>query len=911
MIKNVKIFALFLCSLWTGFACGSQPASLPPELSVVDTTSTDFTNNMLMGSVQPAENKPAQNIVKKTVPEKNVVKGISDKGSKKTNVLYQPAAMDDEEIFLNFEDVDLASVASYMENIHNVTFVTDDAVTSTATATSTSSSSTSSGLQGHKVSFRMFKSVTKRQSWNLFVTFLKMAGLDLVPMAQPGFYKIVSFATALNEAIPTYIGVDPALLPENDMMVRYVYFLQNSEPATIQSLVTQLQGSTGKLETYTDLKALVFIDKAYNIQSLMKIVTEMDRSVAPQVVSVIKLERALAADVITLYNSLKPVETTSERAWAPVKKESSLQYFPSDVILTADARTNSLILLGTEDAVSRVENFVKNHVDEEIVYRDAPVHVYHLEYTNSTDIKTILSSVIQYGSGTTSASYGGTLDGEKYFSPMTIVADAKTNSLIINSTKSDYEALEKLIKELDVPQKQVAFDFLLLQVTDVDARTLGAQIAGPVDSGGSPVESTFLNSVTAQTSGVPDGTSVVAGGSGNLKASLASLITGSSSLVNTAGSTIVTFGQTIWGLLKIVKSIGTTQIISNPFLVTTNNTPGNMQMGVTRRVKTSDVYTSSSTSVASGYESLTASLNITVTPQVNDNNIINLDLSIISDDFTVASASDVNSANTNNKTITTSATLAAGEVLVIGGIVKENISSAGSGVPILENIPVLGWLFKSRTRTITKDHFVVFIAPRIVDPLSDGDLADSYTQQKIEQAHSYLDLMNDLEMSSIQRDPISTSFFSVDRPTEIALFQEDSNAYKEAQAERDALMSRVREKAEEQKSSRKSRRERRAAKRKASQNLREEQKKKKRKKRRRRKNKFSKGKIVIAQGEESSSDIVKNMMSESFTGTVAEGMSDEEEVQFIKGAFPLTAKHLEVTSIYDSINSGQGGEKNA
>ena len=708
-----------------------------------------------------------------------------------------------------------------------------------------------------------------------------MAGLAIVPMSRNGFYKIVSMTSATNEALPTYIGVDKDLLPHSDMMIRYVYFLQNSEVDTVQSFISQFQGSVGTVETYTDLSALIFTDKSYNIRLLMDIVTELDKVNSPQVVSVIKLKRALADDVITLYNALKPTDSSSsDRAWAPVKKKSSLQYFPSDIILVSDPRTNSLILLGAEDAVTRVEEFIRKHVDEEIDYRDAPVHVYKLEYTNATDIQTVINSVTQYGSSSTVAQYGGVLDGEQYFSPMNIVADTTTNSLIINSTKKDYAALEKLIQQLDVPQKQIAFDFLLVQVSDVDTRTLGSQIAGSKSDSG-PTQSTFLNGIQGQTSGIPTGTSAVVtnGGTyaGSLKESLASLITGSSSLVNTAGSTLVTFGKNIWGLLKIVKQIGTTHIIANPFLVTTNNTSGTVNMGVTRRIKTSDVYTSSSTAVASGYENLDATLDITVTPQVNEDNIINLSLTISDSEFTVTN--DPNSPNTNKKTITTTASLAIGEVLVVGGIIKENISSSGNGVPVLSKIPLFGWFFKSKTKTVSKDHFVVFVAPRIVDPLGDDDLTDKYTQQKMEEAHTYLQLMNDLEMGSVKRDPIARNFFIPESETTISLFKEDQAAYDVYESDRNRLMEQVQEKEAEVAAQRKKKRRKKKSSSTKNKNS-------KKKKKRRRKSKFNQSTDETAANDSSASN---------------PDVSDEDF--FIQQAFPLTADTLVETSVYSVFDN--------
>ena len=882
MKKNInKITALFLCSLWTGNIICSSFDSLPEEMSTVDFSSTTSTKNALMNSV----NSPASsNLSTPQQESRGKSFGLTDFSEEKDpQVLYQPEAMDNQEVYLNFEEVDLLSVASYMENIHGVTFITDDVVKTAAATTST-------GLQGHQVSFRMFKSVTKRQSWNLFIAFLKMAGFDLVPMAQAGFYKIVSFASALNEALPTYIGVDKELLPDNDMMIRYVYFLQNSDVATVQPLITQFQGSVGKIETYTDLKALIFIDKAYNIRSLMNIVIELDQAVAPQVVSVIKLQRALVADVITLYNALKPTETVAERAWAPLKKESSLQYFPSDVILVPDTRTNSLIVLGTEDAVKRIEDFIKNHVDEEIAYREAPVYTYRLEYTNATDIQTILSGVVGYGSGTTTATYGGVLNGEKFFSPMNILADKTTNSLIINCAPNDYIALKKLIKQLDVPQKQIAFDFLLLQVTNSDTRTLGSQITGArnSDAPAGPAESTFLNKIAGQTSGIPSGTTVQKNTDMSLKTSLASLLTGN--VVNSVGSTLITVGKNVWGLLKIVKQIGTTQIISNPFLVTTNNTQATVTMGVTRQVVSSQVLApttgNSVTTIATGYESAEANLTITVTPQVNDDNIINLSLTVNSSDFAVST--DPNSGNTNSKIITTNASLAAGEVLVLGGIVTENVSSSSKGVPILEKIPLLGWLFKSKQKITTKDNYVVFVSPRIIEPNSSGGVVGAYTQEKINTARNYLNMMDELELGSVRQDPISKAFFGKFGSTSIDLFQEDTDAYRKAQKDRNALSKYV----EIENQQKKRKRKRSSLKAKV---VAKPLQSKKDKKKIKRKDKFLQ------------SDEVK---TEQQTAPIVSASQDEYDQAFLSSSFRLSADNLPTKSLFDVVSSSQQEKKN-
>ena len=321
------------------------------------------------------------------------IKGLSEKTKieKDKNILYQdPGFVDDhEDIFFNFEDTDLTNVADYIESVHKVKFITEDVITPNKDA---------KALTGHKISFRTNKALTKRESWDLFVTFLHIAALDVIPMTQDGFYKIVPLVKANSEAVPTYIGTDYEILPDNDMVIRYLYFVKNIDPAKLQHTLKQMQAGSAKLDVFSDLKALIFTDRSCNIKSLMQIVSELDKSVAPETLSVIRLKRANVEDVKTIYQSLKPGGGTTaqpQRAWLPGKKEQISEYFPQDVTLIADKRTNSLILLGPEEGVKKIEEFVQNYIDIDANRNAPPVFNYYLEYTNAADIATLLIRLLR------------------------------------------------------------------------------------------------------------------------------------------------------------------------------------------------------------------------------------------------------------------------------------------------------------------------------------------------------------------------------------------------------------------------------------------------------------------------------------------------------------------------------------
>lgn len=729
-----------------------------------------------------AEDVDAEEIGKKALLSHEAIlaenkKEEEEQISKEIDVLYQnPGFVDDQEsVFFNFEETDLSNVASYMETVHNVKFLTEDVLSPAKDA---------KGLSGHKITFSTNKVLTKKESWDLFLAFLHMGGLDLVPMMKAGFYKIVPFAKMAGQSVPTYIGVDPATLPDNDMVIRYVYFVQNLDPAKIQNLLLKFKAGSAAIDVFSELRALIFFDRANNIKSLMQIAMSMDRAVLPESLSVIKIKRANVADVKALYESLKPGgasggmagQPAQQKAWSLGKKESSYDYFPQDIKMFTDARTNSLILLGSDAGIKKIEEFVEKYIDIDVKKDAPPIFTYQLEYTNATDIVSILTQAVSYGKSTPAGQYGGVRDGVKYFSQMTIIAEPHSNSVVVNSTKEDFDAILPLIKELDTPQKQVGIEVLIVQVTDSQAKTLGSQISGP-NGPDAPVAAneqaqTFAQNITSQTSGIlgTNGEStapvVVPNSSGtsySLKASLGALLgTTYNAVVNEPGSILVTFGQPIWALFKALQSMVSVHVVANPFLVVSNNTPAQISIGEMRRIIASQIVSVGGTQT-NGLTNANSMLGFSITPLINKGNIINLQINITNNQFIVAGSQT--SALQDQKNITTNASVANGEVLVLGGIMQEQYSSTSRGVPFLEHIPIFGWLFKSKVKTIDKSHFLVFISPRIIDSIDKKEAGiDSYSLYKMKEAQKNIDIMDEIDWFASKRDPIQKAFFGESMP---------------------------------------------------------------------------------------------------------------------------------------------------
>lgn len=713
------------------------------------------------------------------------------------SVLYQHSEMvqDPAMISFNFEDANLINLLSYIESVFNIKFITDDIIVGAKDAKGTPVPVNS--VAGHKINFRTNKNLTFKEAWDLFITFMHISGFNIVPMTSDRFYRVVPIAKSITDTLPTYIGFDYNVLPDTEMMIRYVYFAKNiTDLSKFQIFLKNFQSGSAKLDVYSDLRALIFTDRSSSIKSLMQIVNEFDKGMTPEVVSVIKLKRANVEDVIKLYEALKPQGATSVqqgaiKIWSLPSKESTLDYFSADVNLVGDKRTNSLVLLGTARDVKRVEDFVTKYIDIEIEKNAPPVFTYKLQYTNAQDVTNLISQIVKYGASTDAGKYGGVRDGIKYFQQMNIIAEPYTNSLMINATREDYEAVLPLIQELDVPQKQVGIEVLIVQVKDADVKTLGSQISGP-NGAGSTVPGaglfgpTFAQSITAQTSGIPGGSQAVVGQNTNgtsddfsLKQSLAQLL--GNPIVNEAGSILVTFGRPIWAVFKILKTITSTHIIANPFLVVSNNMAASISSGESRRQVSSNIVAGSGGGTTGtqvkGFVAVDATLTVNITPQINKGNMINLTIDVKNEIFTQAATTDNDFGSLSprdKKEITTKVTVANGETLVLGGIMTENFASESNQVPFLASIPVFGWLFKSKTRTVSRNHFMIFICPRLLDPVNDNDQVDKYTQYKLQEVKQHLDLINESDWFASQKDPIQKAFFGSEESRLQQLYTSDT-----------------------------------------------------------------------------------------------------------------------------------------
>lgn len=727
-----------------------------------------------------AENKPEEKtIVQKPVEEEAVIPPFEEEYEQGKPDIYlasflKPWEFGDqhETIQLEFENAELSYFISYIEKRFGLTFIMDDSIKPTPQG--------GKSALGTKITFRTQQPLTKKEVWNIFITLLDMAGLATQPGPSERIYRITtsdpkSPLSVNRSPLPTFIGVNPDLIPNNETRIRYIYFVTNTSLDVIKNVVDSMKSATSApLIIFPELRAIIMTDKASNIKSMLNIMQELDKVNMPETLAVVKLKHTDAVKVAELYKSLmqESQQPGAPRPF-PSKKQSSLTLFNEGVrAVIPEPRQNYLILLGTRDAIKKIEEFIVTEIDRQEERQFAPLHVIQLKYVEAEAVAAILQEAVQFQPETEAAKYGSVRNGDKYFKAVYITPEKTGNRLIINAEYEDYLKIFELIQKIDIEQPQVGIKVLILEVDVTEDKELGIQLRNRI-----PGPNGLLgNNVNFQTSGLagigptasnPNGGSIVENPNGTGATRLLGNIINIISQNTTPGSTLLTLGSDsfgVWGLLRVLQENQRVSVVANPFLVTTHKYPAIVSFGETKRVVTATTFVSGGPQ--NSFANLSANLQVNIEPQISYEGLITLQVRVLLEQFNTAAADD--NGNRTKREVKTSVLVADNEVLALGGLMRDEVDETETKVPILGDIPFLGWLFKNKVKITTKSSLLILISAEIIPPYSE-EFAQRFTDQKI---RDNKELLLATHTPSDSRDPLHRWFFKDPQTHEEIFFDE-------------------------------------------------------------------------------------------------------------------------------------------
>jgi general secretion pathway protein D len=336
------------------------------------------------------------------------------------------------------------------------------------------------------------------------------------------------------------------------------------------------------------------------------------------------------------------------------------------------------------------------------------VFVYKLKHANATDLAAVLTNLVarsQTVSQTTPGVRPPIRPLTEFEAPVQVFADKATNSIIISSTKVAYSRLASVIRDLDSRRKQVFVEAVILEVQVDRLREIGTdpvQVLGAAKSGDlqgiygfnrtpediSSVAQTILGIAAGSTSG------------------------GAIPLLNTVN---------IRAFLRLLLNLTDTNVLSTPHVLAADNQKAKIVVGENRPFPTGQAQGITGGTLVT-IERKDVGVTLELTPQVLENDLIRLEIKqeitaiaeAVAQTIGTGTASVPVGPTTTKRSMETTTIAKDGQTLVVGGLVRDNLTVSERKVPFLGDIPVLGWLFRFQSRQSEKLNLLVFLTPTLV-----------------------------------------------------------------------------------------------------------------------------------------------------------------------------------------------------
>lgn len=590
-----------------------------------------------------------------------------------------------ETVTLNLKDADISALISTVAEVADKNFIVDPRVKGKVTVVSS-------------------RPMNSDEVYQVFLSILKVHGFAAVPSGE--VIKIVPDVNAKQDGIPTTSDANPG---RGDQMVTRVVQVDNVTAAQLVPILRPLVPQQGHLAAYPATNVLIISDRARNVERLVSIIRRIDQ-VSDSEIEVISLQHASATEVVRVLSSLnRGVPTAGAQAAAGGAPR----------VLVADERTNS-VLLGGDRATRLRMRAIISHLDTPLD-SGGNTDVIYLRYAEATKLVDVLTGVGKIEEQEATAAKGGASAKRGSFD---IQADEATNALVITAPPDIMKSIKRVISQLDIRRAQVLIEAVIAEVSGDVARDLGVQWL-------------FTGNNTGET---PVGI-INFSNSGSTIASLANAavtVANGGALPDIAGNVLLGFGDVsesnsfnYVGFVNALASDANTNLLSTPTLVTLDNEEAEIIIGSNVPFVTGSFTpdTGTGTATSNPFQTIQredVGLTLRIKPQINEGDAMRLDIeqevSSIAD--SVAGASDI---VTNKRSIKTNVMVDDGQVVVLGGLIEEQVGESIQKVPLLGDIPLLGYLFKSTTAKVSKKNLMVFIHPVI---LRDGTLTSEYTNRK-------------------------------------------------------------------------------------------------------------------------------------------------------------------------------------
>jgi len=570
---------------------------------------------------------------------------------------------------INLKDADIEAFISQVADITGKSFVLDPRVKG-------------------KVSVLSSEPMNQEGVYELFLSVLQIHGLAAVPAGD------VTLVIQQNDVKQAGRSLDERAAVDSQELLTKVIMIKNTPALDLVPILRPLVAKYGHLAGVKSANALIISDHAININRIEEIIDRLDRSGSEEL-EVVQLKEAWVGNVVTMLQSLDPSKVSQGNA--------DNNNTAGSIRVVADERSNRLIIKGEKTARERIRRLIEQL--DQPSYFSGSAQVIRLQYADATKLAEMLKNLM--------GSSSGNGDEAKVKGDIGIHADEDLNALVVRAEPSLLKEVQDLVASLDVRRAQVLIESAIVEVTGDVSDALGVQWArGDLDA---PVAGTNFD---------------------NAGPSLATIATGvaTQNYANAVGSGLTIGGFKESGgdidfgvIIQALKSNSATNLLSTPSIMTLDNQEAEIVVGQNVPFVTGQTASSTNTNPFTTIDRQDVGVTLKVIPHIHDGEAIRLEVEATAESVsntTVAGSADL---ITNKRSIKTMILSDNSETIVLGGLIRDDVREVVSKVPILGDIPLLGWLFRSKSVNQVKSNLMVFLRPTIVN---DGGVARDLTREK-------------------------------------------------------------------------------------------------------------------------------------------------------------------------------------
>lgn len=590
-------------------------------------------------------------------------------------LLALPVQAQQERFSVNVQDVDLAEFIDSVGRITNRTFLVDPRVRG-------------------RVTIRSQRQLSAEEVYQVFLSQLRVNGFAVVELDEHNA-RIVPEQTARLEPIPVE-GHLPPNSDGKDLLATRVIPLRNSDAAQLVNILTPLMDRRiGVITHYAPTNLLILTDWGTNLERLHALVQRIDQQSSDNLL-LLPLAHASATEMEKLLTQL-------------LRREGRGGQPPQ---IMADNRLNLLLIRADATTRRELERLV---IDlDQPVERSANTQVFYLRHAKASEMVTLLQGLQAEDKPAEGA-------GNRR---MTLQAHEATNALVASGSPDQLREIRLVIDQLDIRRAQVLVEAIIVEISDTRARELGVQwLMLDQNRGSVPLAAGNFSGNTGL-SGIAAGAAT--GGTSGALTALAG-VQGLTAGVGRLSDSGISFAV----LLNAIQSETDFNILSTPSILTLDNAEATILVGQEVPFITGSTVGDSNTNPFQTIQRREVGIRLQITPQINDGDSVRLE--ILQEVSNIEDSTRASDIITNKREIKTTVMADNNDIIVLGGLIGEDVRETRRKVPLLGDIPLLGVLFRSTSVSREKRNLMVFIQPRI---LHDRDSLASVSAEKYRYMHA-------------------------------------------------------------------------------------------------------------------------------------------------------------------------------